>query len=401
MGWDLLKELNVQDNGIIKDKTFDKGQILRDRHNVKIINCTFKCDEEDEDLLHLDNCDGCVVLKCKFQGKHTAGLALLIDGVKSKNNKVVGCTFSDLTLSDEYKKKFKEKHGKAVNAEPIRLGGSPISGCWFGTTVNWCLFDKLNADVETVSIKSCGNVLENNKHNDCKSSITIRHGGCNTIRNNVFIGSGGIRVYGFKNEITGNYHKNNNNKNKPPLTIATGTWEDDPNFNNKGEPPVNNTGEHINEKGCKHHVYARAKFNTIADNMYDNCKVACVRWGTGHNTLKKDKGDFDKKVCKDNKTYGPLKEYLPPTNNVFINNKTSADDENKDSTFVKAQTDEDRADMTNPENNNKFQGNKLHNVTHGHLPEEPRDSDKPLTLTKPKAGPDEMPSDLEQTLLSS
>lgn len=248
--------------------------------------------------------------------------------------------FSDFILSDSYKEEFKRKHGKTVNAEPIRLGGSPISGCWFGTTVSWCLFDKLAADVETVSIKSCGNVLENNKHVDCDSSFTIRHGGYNKIQNNVFIGCGGIRVYGSKNEIRGNYHKNNNSK-KPPLTIATGTWEDDPNFNNKGEPPVNDKGEHVNEEGCSHHVYARAKFNTIADNTYDNCKVACVTWGTGHNKLKPEKHDLEERECKDKKKYGPLKEYLPPTNNVFINNKASAEDEGKDSTFVKCLTDEE------------------------------------------------------------
>ncbi len=248
---ELLVELDVPNNGTIKGKNFNNGQSLTGRHNIKIINCTFSSDEADENLLELRDCVGCVILKCKFQGKHTSGLALLIDGANSKNNKIVGCTFSDLTLSDEYKKKFKEKHGKAVNAEPIRLGGSPLSGCWFGTTVSWCLFDKLAADVETVSIKSCGNVLENNVHNNCKSNITIRHGGCNKIRNNVFIGSGGIRVYGFKNEIMGNYHKNNYNKNKPALTMENGTWQDDPNFNNKCEPPVNNTGEHINEKGSQ------------------------------------------------------------------------------------------------------------------------------------------------------
>ena len=396
-----MEELEVENSGTVEDQEFDTGRSLKGKHNVKIINCTFKSNKEDEDQLHLSNCQGCVILKCTFRDKHNAGLALLIDGEESENNKVVGCTFSDLTLSDEYKREFKEKHDKAVNAEPIRLGGSPISGCWFGTTVSWCLFDKLAADVETVSIKSCGNILENNIHNDCESSITIRHGGCNIIRNNMFIGSGGIRVYGFKNEITGNYHKNNSNKNKPPLTIGTATWEDYPNFNNKGEPPVKNTGEHIKEKGCSHHVYARAKFNTIADNTYDNCKVVCVSWGTGRNKLKKEKGDFDKKVCKDDKTFGPLKEYLPPTNNVFINNKASAEDENKDSTFMKGLTDEDRADMTNQENNNKFQGNKWHNVTHGDLPDEPHDSGEPVPLTMPKAGPDEMPPDLEQKLRSS
>ena len=57
---------------------------------------------------------------------------------------------------------------------------------------------------------------------------------------------------------------------------------------------------------------------------------------------------------------------------------------NKDSTFMKGLTDEDRADMTNQENNNKFQGNKWHNVTHGDLPDEPHDSGEPVPLTMPR-----------------
>jgi hypothetical protein len=386
---------------------------LRGKHNIKIINCTFthheededKLKHEDEDMLHLKDCDGCVILKCKFQDKHTAGLALLIDGAKSKNNKVVGCTFSDLIISKEYEKDYKERRKQAgkkpkINAEPIRLGGSPISGCWFGTTVSWCLFDKLAADVETVSIKSCGNVLENNIHNNCDSNFTIRHGGYNKILNNVFTGSGGIRVYGYKNEIKGNYHKDNDS-DRPPLILGTGTHDDDPNFNDKGEPPVNDSGEHINKKGCSHHVYARAKFNTIAHNQYDNCSH-CVLWDTGPNDLDEDdkkekKCEVDHKVIK---TYH-LKEYLPPINNDFSNNKASTGSENKDSTFVTCKTPKQEKDLTNPDYKNTFQGNKLQNVKHGFLPKEPHDSDEPITLTMPKAGPDEMPPDLEQRLRSS
>ena len=53
--------------------------------------------------------------------------------------------------------------------------------------------------------------------------FVIRHGGFNKIRNNLFIGSGGIRVYGSdSNEIRGNYHKNNSSSEKPPLVIAMG-----------------------------------------------------------------------------------------------------------------------------------------------------------------------------------
>jgi Chondroitinase B len=393
-----LKELEVESNGTIEDKEFETGKSLTDKHNVKIINCTFKSNKEDEDQLHLSDCQGCVILKCTFRDKHNAGVALLIDGAKSKNNKVVGCTFSDLTLSDEYKKKWKDEHGKAVNAEPIRLGGSTISGCWSGTTVSWCLFDKLAADVETVSIKSCGNVLENNIHNDCDSNFTIRHGGYNKIQYNLFKGSGGIRLYGYKNEIRGNYHENNNS-DRPPLTVGTGTYENDPNFNDRGEPPVNDNGEHVNKKGCSHAVYARAKFNTIAENQYNNCKT-CVYWDTGNNDIDEDKRHRECKKGDVQNEYD-LEDYVPPTNNSFINNKVTAGNENKDSTFIKTKTPEGKPDITDSTYENTFQGNKMQNVKHGRLPEEPNDSVEPLTLSRPRAGPDEIPTQLEQELRSA
>lgn len=92
----LLKELEVEDSGTIEGQEFDTGRSLTGKHNVKIINCTFKSNKEDEDQLHLSGCQGCIILKCTFRGKHNAGLALNIDGENSKNNWVVACTF--LTL---------------------------------------------------------------------------------------------------------------------------------------------------------------------------------------------------------------------------------------------------------------------------------------------------------------
>jgi hypothetical protein len=400
----MLAELEVENNGTIEGREFNSSKSLTGKENVKIINCTFKSNEEDEDQLHLSNCTGCVILKCNFLGKHTVGLALNIDGYNSKNNWVVGCTFSDLIISKEYEEDWKERRKKAnkktnLNAEPIRLGGSPVSGCWFGTTVSWCLFDKLKADAETISIKSCGNVIENNKHVDCDSNFTIRHGGYNKIRNNVFIGSGGIRVYGYQNEIKGNYHKDNNS-DRPPLIVGTGTLENDPNFDDKGEPPVNDKKEHINKKGCSHAVYARAKSNVIQDNQYDNCSP-CVLWDTGYNELddddkKEKKCEVDDKVIK---TYH-LKEYFPPINNDFSNNKARLDSENKDSTFIFCKTPKQEKELTNPEYKNTFQGNKLQNIKHGFLPKEPHDSEEPITPNMPPAGPDKMPPEyLEQNKL--
>ena len=306
--------------------------------NCKIVNCDFSFNKENETMLTLDNCVGCVVSKCKFHDKDTAGLFLKIAGDKSKDNIIEGCDFSEFTITEKERKRFKETHDKKnLNAEPIRIGGSQFSGCRFNTTIRFCHFDHLKADVETVSIKSCGNTLENNLHEDCESNFTIRHGGFNFIRNNVFKGSGGIRVIGDGNEIAGNYHQNNSSSKYPPLTVSNGTIEVDPNFDNEGKP-------HDSE-GCSHHAYARSKNNKIESNIYENCEERCVLWGKERTVSNDDRGE---KKCKGKKY--KLTEGFLPTKNKFRNNILIGD--NKESLLLRLDEGAKLAD-------NVFEANKL------------------------------------------
>jgi len=174
------------------------------------------------------------VSNCEFHDKKKEGLFIRIMGEKSKDNLIERCTFWDHTFEGEN------------GGEAIRIGNSDVSGCWFNTTVRYCHFRNLKGDPESVSIKSCGNVLENNIHEECDANVTIRHGGFNKIRNNVFIGSGGIIVCGEGNEITGNYHKNNNNENdkRRPLVLWKGNVETDPCFDSDGKPVVKRPTTH-------------------------------------------------------------------------------------------------------------------------------------------------------------
>jgi hypothetical protein len=232
--------------------------------NYTIRDRDFSYDKDSEEegggegMLVLKNCKNVTVLNCKFHDKSTKGNFITLLGPDSKENTIDQCEFWNHIFSSEN------------GGEPIRIGNSSTSGCEFKTTIKYCYFHDLRADEETVSIKSCGNILQNNRHENCKSSFTIRHGGSNIIKNNVFIGSGGIRAYGENNRITDNVHINNNNGEDDkyqPLRIDNGNLEDDPNFDRR-------CGD-----GCSHAVYARAKNNTIEGNTYYNCKDACVYWG--------------------------------------------------------------------------------------------------------------------------
>jgi hypothetical protein len=361
---------------LINEKINDKPVKVRDCTDCKIVKCDFSYNEKDQTMLTLENCVRCTVSECDFHDKDTYGLMIKIIGEKSKDNVIEGCKFSEFEYDGD------------ENAEPVRIGDSRLSGCEFNTIIRYCHFDGLKADVETVSIKSCGNVLENNKHENCRSSFVIRHGGSNKIRNNLFIGSGGIRVYGDSNEIRGNYHENNSSSEKPPLIIANGSLENDPNFKDSGGP---RGGE-----GCGHAVYARTKNNVIEGNTYDNCEVTCVDWGykTHKCDPEKDKDDTGKKLfCKrqcgekEYKLNTIDKEPLHPINNSFINNTIMADDEKKEPTTLLECSPE-----TKILDNNVFRGNKLYNAKPGDVPEGATEDlpSKPI-IAKPDAGPEHLP----------
>src|ERR687895_1894575 len=94
---------------------------------------------------HLSDIRNCTVSKCKFHGKDTVGAALKIDGSKSKDNMIEESDWSNLTYSE------------GSGGEPLRLENSRVSHLLFlNTIVRRCTFKELSADVETISIKSCG-----------------------------------------------------------------------------------------------------------------------------------------------------------------------------------------------------------------------------------------------------
>jgi hypothetical protein len=243
---------------VIENKEYKtEGLSLRGRSKVLIRNCDFSVNKTDETMLSLSNCQDCRVEGCKFHDKDTKGVGLKIAGPETKKIVVDNCEFYKLTYDQEN------------GGEPVRIGNSHSSGVWFDCTVRNCYFHDLKADPETVSIKSCGNVIENCKHENCKSSFVIRHGGLAKIRNNRFKGEGGIRIYGYGNEITGNHFEDNQSDRFPPITLGWGNEEKDPNFIAPDKPS--------GREGESHSAYAQINKNTIKDNTYNNCSRTIIR----------------------------------------------------------------------------------------------------------------------------
>ncbi len=361
-------EFGPEHNGrtVLRGRTIkDEPVKLKGCDDVKIIDCNFSYDETRKAMVTLDNCTRCKILKSEFHDKTTTGNFIKIIGEGSEENVIEDCVFRDHT------------YDQGNGGEALRIGESPYSGCIFKTKVRFCRFQKLRADDETVSIKSCGNLLEHNEHINCDSNFTIRHGGDNITRDNKFTGSGGIRVYGKGNKIIHNYHKknnsNNNQINRRPLIISNGNFEEDRNFDSQGRPSK--------RKGCSHAVYAHVKENIIEDNIYDNCRGTCVVWG--YKTYKCEpterEPDKCKKKCNGSRyTIGGPKK---PKKNEFRKNIIIGDEINGDTTLLLFNADAEKLD-------NVFKDNKLHKAKRGHIPEEQGDTlDRRPPFRIPDAGP--------------
>jgi Chondroitinase B len=257
-----MRIIGKHNETILKDKTISEPFTIENCVDCKILNCDFQYDESDTTLLTLKNCVGNTISNCKFHDKTTKGLFVKIVGERTKDN--------IFEFNQFYNHTFNQENG----GEPVRIGASEFSGCFFSTVFRYNHFHDLKADVETVSIKSCGNLLYRNQHGENnQSSFVIRHGYGNKIIENLFKGSGGIRVYGKDNEIRANYHLKNTSNKFPPLIISNGDCEDDPNLNNR------------DCQGTSHSAYACVKNNIVEGNVYDECAGTCIVWGRRNSVI--------------------------------------------------------------------------------------------------------------------
>lgn len=296
----------------------DEPVVLDRCVECKIEGEEFTDNSSGESQLRLKNCERCRIVNCKFHDKSTIGNFIEIVGERSRDNIIERCEFWDHTFDDR------------SGGEPIRIGTSHTSGCRFKTIVRNCYFHNLRADPETISIKSCENILENNLHENCRSNFVIRHGVKNIIRNNVFKGSGGIRVCGSDNKIIGNLHLNNDNEDYRPLRLENGDRENDRHVDRDGDPS--------DEEGESHDDYARVKRCLIEGNIYENCEGIVIIWGRRQNNRRK------------------------PTNNTFRDNLLIAEEET--SRFLRFRDGADADD-------NEFEDNKMYGrgARRGDLPE--------------------------------
>ena len=163
----------------------------------------------------------------------------------AKNNRLDHCIFHDFTKAGvwvEVKRTsatdyvlidhniFRNRNpGSGNGFETIRIGTSGNSLSNSRTTIWNNLFEKCNGELETISNKSCENIIYANTITSTQGTITLRHGNRSIVANNKMLqnsisGTGGIRVYGEEQVVYNNLVKqvNGGDTTKTGISIGNG-----------------------------------------------------------------------------------------------------------------------------------------------------------------------------------
>ena len=106
---------------------------------------------------------------------------------------------------------FANRPNLGINGQEIvKIGSGPNSLFNSNSVVEYNLFERCNGEVETISNKSCENIIRYNTFLNNEGTITLRQGRRCQIYGNFFFGNGtsstgGIRVHGDDHKIYNNY----------------------------------------------------------------------------------------------------------------------------------------------------------------------------------------------------
>ena len=171
----------------------------------------------------------CVIDDCNdpAKGRNQSEYWITLHG---KNNRVDHCYFARKPLAGIIIQIWLDANGESYNnhhrvdhnffgerpplnangAEIIRIGHSWSSQFPSCTVIEDNVFYHCDGENETISVKSCENIVRRNLFYENRGSITLRHGHDNLIESNVFIGNNlsntmGIRVINQGHKVYNNY----------------------------------------------------------------------------------------------------------------------------------------------------------------------------------------------------
>ncbi len=183
---------------------------------------------------------------------------------------------------------IKNENDRMDKGEAIKMGDSKMATKAFGSIVRYNLFDKCEGDAEVITNKSSCNIYHHNTFRSNMGSLVLRHGILNIVRDNVFLGRyNGIRVYGIKQLVKGNYFKSQTKLDRSilgPLIIG---------FGNRKEE--NNEAKYVKVRN------SRFEKNIFVIQALDNKeKHLIVAWG------RRGSGDDMVEMPEDNKFRGNI-----------------------------------------------------------------------------------------------
>lgn len=155
------------------------------------------------------------------------------------HNRFEGQNHTGVTVVVFHKAKKVDKHlidhnyfldrprGNGNGFETIRVGTGKTAYSDSDTRIESNLFERTDGEIETVSIKSGGNIIRGNTFREVAGTITLRRGSGNTVEDNIFIGNGkpgtgGIRVTGKDQVIRNNILQNIEGEVGGAISISCG-----------------------------------------------------------------------------------------------------------------------------------------------------------------------------------
>jgi poly(beta-D-mannuronate) lyase len=198
-------------------RTADTIEIKADARHVRLTRNAFRLAAGAVNWLSVAG-DDAEIDHNQFAGKRTAGVFLQVTGpgrtAMAQRTWVHDNYFADHSF------------GGSNGGEALRLGVSSRQHADAHAVIEDNLFERVNGDQEAISVKSSGNVIRRNTIRDSKGTITLRHGGGNTVDSNLLIGgTTGIRIFGNDQTVVNNIVQDSARSRS--IEVGSGDMRDD------------------------------------------------------------------------------------------------------------------------------------------------------------------------------
>ncbi|AWI10268.1 polysaccharide lyase 6 family protein [Ereboglobus luteus] len=273
-------------------------------HHIRITRCVFECPGGGPYLGV--NGDDCEIDHNEFRNKSRKGNMISVAG---ENGQVARRAWIHHNYFHDFQKS--PVSGETNGLETIRYGLSHLSMSTGGGVIEHNLFVRCVGENELISNKSCGNIYRHNTFLDSPGAqLTLRHGNDCVAEKNYFRNTAGLRIFGDRNKVIGNYLERNSNG----INLGNGGGEvaDGAKLTSHDRPDYNEIRQNILVENKSQYVMHRrsnglgATHITFAENVIIGGDVAAKLDGPytnptwGQNTVWKTKsiGDLPKDAVK-------------------------------------------------------------------------------------------------------